>query len=174
MELISIDREILMRQGYSSQVVEALRSVRDAHHYLLTEHLAHRDLAMSRLVVDRYLRATLACGRVEQFHVIYVDGQNRYIDGQTHWTGTVNEVVCHIREILFSAIACGASGIILAHNHPSGALFPSQDDIALTHQIGSACHPLGLLVLDHFVVSRDGIVSMRDLGLMPDPLPSQS
>jgi len=117
-------------------------------------------------VLERYLRATLAFGRTEQFHVVYVDGRNHFIDGRTHWTGTVNSVSYHVREIVFAAIACGASGLILAHNHPSGRLEPSVHDVEITRRIGDAIRELELALLDHWILTRDGRVSLRGLGLI--------
>jgi DNA repair protein RadC len=166
-ELVAADRQILVRQGIDDRIVEALRSFRETHEFVLTERMQGRNLGMSRPVIERYLRGMISCGRVEQFHVVYVDAENRFIEGHTHWTGTVHSVVCYIREIIFTAVACGASGLILAHNHPSGALIPSHEDIDLTGRIIEATRLLDLCVLDHFIVSRQGAASMRDMDLMP-------
>lgn len=165
-ELVATEPDILIRQGVDERAVEAIDCFRDVHGHVLTEEASGRDLLVSALVLERYLRSTIAFGRNEQFHVVYVDGRNHFIDGRTHWTGTVNAVGYHVREIVFTAIACGASGLILAHNHPSGLLEPSRQDIEISCRIRDAVQELDLILLDHWILTRDGRVSLRDLGLL--------
>lgn len=165
-ELVATEPQILIRQGVDARAVEAIECFRDLHEYVLTEAASGRDLLMSEPVLERYLRSTIAFGRTEQFHVVYVDGRNHFIDGRTHWTGTVNAVSCHVREIVFTAIACGASGLVLAHNHPSGRLEPSDQDVEITRRVSDAIRELELALLDHWIVTREGRVSLRKLGLL--------
>lgn len=165
-ELVATEPQILIRQGVDARAVEAIDCFRDVHGYVLTEEASGRDLLMSEPVLERYLRSTIAFGRAEHFHVVYVDGRNHFIDGRTHWTGTVNSVGYHVREIVFTAIACGASGLILAHNHPSGRLEASEQDVEITRRIGDAIKELELALLDHWILTREGRLSLRRLGLL--------
>jgi len=59
-----------------------------------------------------------------------------------------------------------ASSVIFVHNHPSGSLEPSREDIAMTGQLVAAAGILGIRVLDHIIISRKGHASMRELGLL--------
>lgn len=70
------------------------------------------------------------------------------------------------RDLIETALANSARGLLLFHNHPSGDPTPSADDIAATHMLVALCRPLGLTVHDHVVVGRFALVSMRRSGLL--------
>jgi DNA repair protein RadC len=81
--------------------------------------------------------------------------------------GTLHSSLVHPREVFKAAILSNAAGFILAHNHPSGELTPSKDDIAVTERIKEAGDLLGIDLLDHIIVG-DGkrYTSFREQGLM--------
>ncbi len=83
------------------------------------------------------------------------------------YVGNVAGTSVRIAELFTEAVRRNASGILLAHNHPSGDPSPSPDDAALTAQIVKAGEMLGIDVLDHVVIGRGGYVSMREQGLWP-------
>ena len=70
------------------------------------------------------------------------------------------------RQLLSRAFDLGASGIILAHNHPSGSSEPSEADIALTQRIAAFTRSVHIVVLDHLIVGEADIVSMKERGLL--------
>lgn len=76
--------------------------------------------------------------------------------------GTVNETMLSPREIYIRALLCGATSIILAHNHPSGDLCPSEADIITTKHIRDAGKLLNIPLMDHVIVSREGVFSMLE------------
>lgn len=76
--------------------------------------------------------------------------------------GTVNETMLSPREIYIRALLCGATSIILAHNHPSGDLCPSEADIITTKYIRDAGKLLNIPLRDHVIVSREGVFSMLE------------
>lgn len=69
--------------------------------------------------------------------------------------GTINSSIAHPREILKSAILSNAASIMLFHNHPSGNLTPSEEDIILTDRMAKACDILGIPILDHIIIGND-------------------
>ncbi|MDF7776841.1 JAB domain-containing protein [Sphingomonas sp. AOB5] len=71
-----------------------------------------------------------------------------------------------IREVARDALAFGATGVVMAHNHPGGDPDPSEADRNATRRLARALDPLGIRLLDHLVVTRDGAVSFRELGLL--------
>jgi DNA repair protein RadC len=83
--------------------------------------------------------------------------------------GTLVSLSTTGREIFKGAIAANAFSIILGHNHPSGDLEPSQEDIAMTRRAVLLGKMLSIPVLDHVVVSRRGYTSMRQRGIVPKP-----
>ena len=81
--------------------------------------------------------------------------------------GVVNQAVVYPRQVLESALKKKASAIILAHNHPSGHVRPSDADIRLTKTIQETAKVLDILVHDHIIVGENRFFSFREEGLMP-------
>ncbi len=76
--------------------------------------------------------------------------------------GTLNSCIIHPREIFRTAITRNANSIIVAHNHPSGNLTPSKEDLDITKQLKNAGEILNILLLDHVIVSKQGYNSIKD------------
>jgi DNA repair protein RadC len=114
-----------------------------------------------------YCRAEMGCRKDEEFRVIYLDAQNQILDIETIQKGIVNQAVVYPRQVLESALRKKASAIILAHNHPSGHVRPSEADIRLTRTIQETAKLLDILVHDHIIVGENRFFSFREEGLMP-------
>lgn len=113
------------------------------------------------------LLSGLALETVEEFHLIALDSQSNVIDAGMVTRGVVNSSLVHPREVFRLAIALGASGIILAHNHPSGDPTPSADDRAVTRQLVDAGRLLDVPVYDHVILgARERYVSFAEAGLL--------
>jgi DNA repair protein RadC len=80
--------------------------------------------------------------------------------------GLLNSSQVHPREVFADVISDRAASVILAHNHPSGVLKPSPDDIAITEQMVEAGKILGISVLDHIIITTKGYLSFKEKGLM--------
>lgn len=104
--------------------------------------------------------------RKEHLVALYLDAQNRLLSRETISIGSLNTTRTHPREILQPAIACSALGFILAHNHPSGSLTPSQDDVDFTRAIKRASDIIGIPMYDHIIVSANGFTSLKEKGLL--------
>lgn len=96
----------------------------------------------------------------ECFVVLTLDGANRLIDNTVVFQGTLTQSLVHPREIFAKAIEDRAAKIIVAHNHPSGNLEPSLEDIEVTEKLKEAGRLMGIEVLDHIIVSKGGYRSM--------------
>jgi len=114
-----------------------------------------------------YCRAEMGSRKDEEFRVIYLDAQNQILDIETIQKGIVNQAVVYPRQVLESALRKKASAIILAHNHPSGHVRPSDADIRLTRTIQETAKLLDILVHDHIIVGENRFFSFREEGLMP-------
>ena len=104
--------------------------------------------------------------RKEHLVALYLDAQNHLICRETVSVGSLNTTRTHPREIRQPAIACSALGFILAHNHPSGSLTPSQDDVDFTRAIKRAGEIIGIGLYDHLIVAQTGYVSLKERGLL--------
>lgn len=100
----------------------------------------------------------------EHFLCVSLNGANEVITVRTVSVGLVNRALVHPREVFADPITDRASAVIVAHNHPSGNLSPSRDDIAVTHQLKAAGQTLGIRVLDHIIFNHDGYYSMLEKG----------
>ncbi len=116
-------------------------------------------------IVD-YCRMTMAHETVEQFRLLFLDRKNHLLSEEVHQRGTIDHTPAYPREVVKRALDLGAGALVLAHNHPSGDPTPSKEDIAMTRGIVEACRPLGLVIHDHIIVSRSGIISFKNAGLL--------
>jgi len=91
---------------------------------------------------------------VENFAVVYLNGQHRIIDTEILFTGNVSSAAVYPRTIIENIINKKAVSIILAHNHPSGEITPSGSDRAVTEKIQNACKYIDVDVLDHIIVGK--------------------
>lgn len=114
-----------------------------------------------------FCRTVLGGKKDEEFCVIYLDVRNQIIEFETVQKGIVNQAVVYPRQVLESALKKKASAIILAHNHPSGHVRPSDADIRLTKTIQETAKILDILVHDHIIIGEDRFFSFREEGLMP-------
>lgn len=103
----------------------------------------------------------------EEFFVLLLDRQNRAIGIYRASQGGTSGTVVDAKLVFGAAIKSRASSIILAHNHPSGALYPSHSDIALTQKLVKAGTLLDLPVTDHLILSPEGgYYSFADEGMI--------
>lgn len=102
----------------------------------------------------------------EHFKVLILDSKNRVISIKTLSIGTINYTIVHPRDIFHEAIRQCAKSIIIAHNHPSGDVNPSKEDIEITKKIVKAGDILGIRVLDHIIVGDNDIFSLKENGYM--------
>lgn len=124
--------------------------------------------------IARVLRGEFIAVDREEFKVLLIDEGGCHIHTETVAIGTQHSLVVSSRAIFKSALQYGVSKIAVAHNHPSGILEPSQEDVATTHEIVYAGWVLDIDVVDHLIVGRRGIqsdyefVSLRELGCFPE------
>lgn len=102
----------------------------------------------------------------EEFIVISLNAASEVIKSRTVTTGLVNHSLVHPREVYRNAILDNAVSVICIHNHPSGNLEASAQDIHITKQLKEAGDIIGISVLDHIIVSKLGITSLRECGYL--------
>jgi DNA repair protein RadC len=102
--------------------------------------------------------------RQEHFLCISLNGANEVIAIRTVSVGLVNRALVHPREVFADPITDRAAAVIVAHNHPSGNLTPSQDDLAVTRQLKEAGQTLGIKLLDHLIFNHSDYYSLLEKG----------
>ncbi len=98
----------------------------------------------------------------EQLRGIYLDSQYQVVHDEIISIGSLTSNVVHPREVFEPAISRGAVAIIVAHNHPSGSLEPSDADLDITRQLVDAGRILGIDLLDHLIITRLGYSSILE------------
>jgi DNA repair protein RadC len=158
--------ELLTVPGLGVSGVAALKSVREAALRLVKAELMERPVIGSWDRLIDYCRAHVAYGKVEEFHLLFLDRKNALIAHEQQQRGTVDHTPVYTREVVKRALELGASALILVHNHPSGDPTPSKADIAVTKDIVSAGKPLGVTVHDHVIIGRGRHTGLREMGLL--------
>ena len=103
----------------------------------------------------------IACEPVEKFAAIALDVKHRVLSMRVISSGTATETYAHPRDIFRWVIQVGGTRCVMGHNHPSGSVEPSEEDIVLTKQLIEGGKFLGIPVLDHLVVSGSEYSSIR-------------
>lgn len=111
--------------------------------------------------VHKLIKEVFGDASVENLYAIYLDIKNQPTAISCIAKGTESATVMNQKEMLKTALLSNASKMILAHNHPSGDLTPSYDDIEATYKIMAASELLGIHVLDHLIISEDEYISMN-------------
>jgi DNA repair protein RadC len=125
------------------------------------------DSAVIRTAADVavVMRPRLATLDREHFFAVLLNTKHQVIDTHLVSIGGLASAPVHPREVFKRAVGRGAAAVIVVHNHPSGDPQPSRDDVMITEQLRAAGRLLGIDLLDHVVIGRNGYSSLRDLRL---------
>lgn len=126
-----------------------------------SELLVEEQIVGSELLARKMIQE-LGYKKQEHLVAIYLDTQNKIISQRTIFIGSVNRSIAEPREILHYAVKHMATSIIVVHNHPSGFVQPSRNDIAFTQALKKSCDMLGLILLDHLIVGKSSYYSLRE------------
>lgn len=104
--------------------------------------------------------------RQEYFYCLYLNNKNELIERRLLFMGTVNKSIVHPREVFKYAYLSSASSIVCMHNHPSGDVSPSKDDIMFTKALVEIGRLQNIPILDHIIVGEDNYYSFQDEGMI--------
>jgi len=166
----------LLDEGFDSLTLEKLCAVHGLGQVKASQILASIELS-KRYLIRANKRITSAAEVYEElkafstksqehFLSITLDGASHIINTRTVFIGTLNQSLVHPREVFSDAIADRAAGIIIAHNHPSGTLEASRADIQITQRLKEVSKLVGIELLDHVILSKQGYYSFSDEGLL--------
>lgn len=114
----------------------------------------------------RYLRSEIGFSSREEFRVIFLNNYNMLVGSETLFIGTIDKSAVYPREIVEKVLYYKAKGIIFAHNHPSGNLRPSKQDIQITEHMQEALDLIDVKLLEHIIITQDGYFSFLEEGLI--------
>ena len=115
--------------------------------------------------IFNYYKDKLSDKLQEFFYCVYLDNKNHIIKDKLLFIGTINQSLVHPREVFKEAYLLSATSIICIHNHPSGNVDPSNNDIIITKQLKEVGLLLGINVLDHIIIGKDNYYSFNDNGI---------
>jgi DNA repair protein RadC len=145
-----------------SEIVAVLELARRA----MAQQLSQRTVFATPDAVTHYIQLHLSGKPHEVFSVLFLDVQNRLLALEELFRGTLTHTSVYPREVVLRALHHQASGVVLAHNHPSGNAQPSPADEALTNVLKAALALVDVRVLDHVIVAPGDAFSMAERGLM--------
>jgi DNA repair protein RadC len=133
-----------------------------------TRYAGERPMVSTSASADLLLRPHLEpiMETYEVFYVLMLDRGNRAKSIYKASQGGLHGTVADPKLIFAAALKCLASGIVLCHNHPSGQLRPSEEDIRLTRKLVEGGRLLDIVVQDHLILTRSGYYSFADNGMM--------
>lgn len=113
-----------------------------------------------------YIRPLIGDLSYEEFHVIFLNRQNKILCSKKLSQGGMTGTVIDVRLVLISALEKRATSLIFCHNHPSGNLEPSDADKKITRQLKDAAALMEIPVIDHLIVTQSGFFSFADEGML--------
>jgi DNA repair protein RadC len=157
---------LMLVKGVGEAVVQELKIVEAAAQRLMRAKVMNRPVLSSWAALLDYCHTAMSHRETECFRVLYLDRKNVLIADEEQARGTVDHVPVYPREVVKRALELNASALILVHNHPSGDPTPSDEDIAMTHQISEAAQVLGLTLHDHLIIGKSSEMSLRSAGYL--------
>lgn len=151
-------------KGVGKGTASFLKLVRALFTRYSLEELRQSVIIRSPEQVVQYCKASLAGRSEECLELIYLSVRNTVIRAETVALGLIDRVSISPRKIVECTLAAKASAVILVHNHPSGDVTPSLEDILLTQEVVEAARLLGISVYDHIIVGRQAYYSLKANG----------
>lgn len=129
------------------------------------EALERKKITSSKSVFE-FLQPVIGELPHEEFWIVYLNNSNKVIQKNQLSKGGITGTLVDVRLVLKTALEVGAVGLVLAHNHPSGNLKPSQADKQLTQKLKTAAESLDIKVLDHLIVTENAYFSFADENIL--------
>lgn len=135
---------------------------------IVADHSRENLASASERATVEWLRAMVVGppSSGERFHAMFFDERQSCLGDAPVGSGRTGTIGFRMRELFGRALAVGASGILVAHNHPSGLCRPSQLDINATRRLKTIATALDIELLDHLIFTQDAVYSMRAGGTL--------
>ena len=154
-------------KGIGPKNIFALRFIQGVARRYLRQRIVGKQYVHSSREVADYLIHSMRGLQHEVLTVVFLDAAHAIIDTTVIAEGTATVNTVYPRELVKAALSRNATGLILAHNHPSGALSPSRQDEELTRSLHLVCSFMHINLLDHLIIGAgDQVYSFADQGLM--------
>ncbi len=160
------ESDLCVQRGVGQSKYVQLQASMEIARRALKERLASGNVLGSPTEVRNFLRLTLQALPYEAFVALFLDSQNRVLQVEELFRGTLTQTSVYPREVVKRTLTHNAGGVIFAHNHPSGVAEPSNADKVLTEALVQALRLIDVRVLDHFIVAGSNVISFAERGLI--------
>lgn len=146
--------------------INMLREFINSYQYLREYENENKIIFNSPDKLSQYFKSQLAYFKEKEYFLVAYFDSSMHILSCEKYEGTVNACVVHPRELVKRAIQLDSTGIALSHNHPSGNINPSKEDIAMTKRVMAIFNPMDIRVYDHIIIGDDKHFSLNQNGYM--------
>jgi DNA repair protein RadC len=153
-------------KGIGDNNVFGLKITQAVSRRFLADRIMDQDFMRSSEEVMEYLKHNLRDKTREIFMVIYLNGRNQILQMEELFEGALTTSAVYPREVVKRALDHAAAALVFVHNHPSGNLKPSQDDITITKKLKEAGEEIDVSVHDHLIIAGNEVYSFADNGLI--------
>lgn len=129
------------------------------------DHISEKQLNNPTKVVE-WIRFNVGYSNQEELFVVYLNAKGTIIKAEVMYKGSKNSSIVGVDEILRKAIILKASGIVIAHNHPSDNVKPSSNDIEITKKLYNASNMIGIPLLDHLIIGKSSYFSFKNHNML--------
>jgi DNA repair protein RadC len=165
--LLDIDAEKFCQfSGLGVTKYVILQAALEISNRYLCETIKRQNVLRNFQDVKLYLTSRLRNCRQEIFAVIFLDTQNRIICYEELTKGSIDKIYVYPRELIKKILAYNSSAIIIAHNHPSGAVEPSQMDKKITRKLLLVLQVIDVKLLDHIIIGEGAVLSFAEMGIL--------
>lgn len=162
---LSYEELISIKGIKKAKALELMAILEIAKRLTKLETISEPQLNEPKKVVE-WLRANLGYSPQEEFFTVYLNGKGGIIKSEILYKGNKNSASVGVDEILRKAILLKASGLLVAHNHPSDNVSPSDADIQLTRKLSSSGRMMGIPLLDHIIIGKTGYFSFKNHNML--------
>ncbi len=179
MELANIILDEIPIHQFAKVTIDQLKSIKGLTTTKICNILAALELstrvyqrfASSQPIIDSPKAAVnqlhpLRQKKREECHALYCNARHQLLGQELISAGSLSSTMIHARDVLEPALRYNASGVVIAHNHPSGDAEPSDEDLKLTARIAQACQIVGVELLDHLIITNSDFLSLRQRGVL--------
>ncbi len=158
--------ELRKIKGITVHNIFVIRFMQEIAREFLKEQILGKPYCRSSREVFDYLYHSMRDLKREVFKVMFLDSQNRVVEIEDVFEGTLNASAIYPREIIQGAVKHNAAALIFVHNHPAGNPQPSENDKQITQDLVLAGNIMQIKVLDHIIIGENRYFSFADAGLV--------
>ena len=162
---LSYEELISIKGIKKAKALELMAILEIAKRLTRIETISEPQLNEPKKVVE-WLRANLGYSPQEEFFAVYLNGKGGIIKSEVLYKGNKNSASVGVDEILRKAILLKASSLLVAHNHPSDNVSPSDADIQVTRKLSSSGRMMGIPLLDHIIIGKTGYFSFKNHNML--------